>query len=278
MRYSTVDLHCHSTVSDGVLSPTEVAKRAYANGVRTWSLTDHDDVGGQKEASMAAHQLGMRYITGIEISISWHQKTIHMVGLNYDTGNIDLCQGLADMRKKRIERGRQVGKNLEKFGINNAYEGAMRFAANPELLSRTHFARYIVEQGHCRSLQEVFDIYLGDGKPANVPGEWASFEQAMQWVISAGGVCLIAHPGRYKCSKKEFSELFTMFKTLGGKGIEVVTGSHRPEQYHEFAKVAKKYDFLASCGSDFHGPTEGRLDLGRFPPLPPGLRAVWEYL
>lgn len=276
MQYLNVDLHCHSTVSDGVFSPTELAQRAHNNGVRLWSLTDHDEIGGQVEAKHAAKSLGMDYLTGIEISVTWADRTLHIVGLNYDIHNTQLSSGLSRIRSDRVGRAQAMGEKLVKFGVYNAYEGALALAGNPDLLSRTHFARYMVEQGHCKHMQEAFDKYLADGKPAYVAGAWASIEEAVSWINAAGGAAVIAHPGRYKYSSDEFKRLFSEFKDLGGLGIEVVTGSHKPEQYHQYANVAKHYGFMVSCGSDFHGPSESKIDLGRLPEMPAGLTPIWQ--
>lgn len=278
MNYSVVDLHCHSTISDGTLSPEVLAQRAYDNGVRVWSLTDHDEVGGQARAAQAAQQLGMRYINGIEISVTWSDRTLHIVGLGFDPKNSAMADGLNRIRTDRADRAHQMADKLAQLGIHGAYEGALALAGNPDLLSRTHFARYIVDQGHCHHMQEVFDKYLADGKPAYVAGAWATLSEAIEWITGAGGIAVIAHPGRYKYSSNEFSNLFKSFKLMGGRGIEVVTGSHTPDQYLQYANVAKHYDFLASCGSDFHSPEESRIDLGRLPNLPSGLKPVWEYL
>jgi len=273
-----VDLHCHSTVSDGVLSPTEVATRAAGNGVNVWSLTDHDEVGGQQEAARVASELGMTYIPGIEISVTWAGHTLHIVGLGIDPDNEAMNAGLKRIRDDRELRAREMSEKLAQFGIMDAYEGALKFADNPNLLSRTHFARYIVETGHCKSMQEVFDRYLGDGKPGYVAGDWAGLEEAINWINQSGGIAVIAHPGRYKYSRSEFSTLFKTFKLMGGRGIEVVTGSHTVDQYHQYANIARQYGFFASCGSDFHSPSESSMDLGKLPPLPSGLTPIWEAL
>jgi len=273
-----VDLHCHSTVSDGVLSPTEVATRAAGNGVQVWSLTDHDEVGGQQEAARVARELGMTYIPGIEISVTWAERTLHIVGLGIDPENEAMNAGLRRIRDDREQRAHVMSDKLAEFGIMNAYEGALKYADNPNLLSRTHFARYIVETGHCKSMQEVFDKYLADGKPAYIAGDWASLEEAINWINHAGGIAVIAHPGRYKYSRSEFATLYKTFKLMGGRGIEVVTGSHTVDQFHQYAHIARQYGFLASCGSDFHSPSESSMDLGKLPPLPSGLTPVWEEL
>lgn len=270
-----VDLHCHSTVSDGVLAPEQVAQRAHANGVQLWALTDHDELGGLVQARDAAQALGMQFVTGVEVSVTWCGRTVHIVGLGVDIDNAPLRDGLAQVRHGRSGRARRMGERLAELGMPGAYEGALRHAGNPALVSRTHFARFLVEQGHCRDLKDVFDRYLGDDRPGNVPMQWSTLEQAVHWIVGAGGKAVVAHPGRYDFSALQFDALFDTFLQLGGVGIEVVTGSHTPDQYREYADVARRYGFQASCGSDFHGPDEGRLDLGCLPPLPVDLTPVW---
>ncbi len=270
------DLHCHSTASDGVLTPAEVATRAHANGVTLWSLTDHDEIRGIPQAREQAQRLGMRFVAGIEISVTWAERTLHVVGLNIDIANAQLNAGLEKIRRDRETRAQAMGDRLAELGIPGTYEGALRYAGNPNLLSRTHFARYMVEEGHCKTMQEVFDQYLADGKPAYIAGDWAGLDEALEWIHGAGGTAVIAHPGRYKYSRREFTTLFRTFKLMGGRAIEVVTGSHTPDQYHQYANVARQYGFLASCGSDFHSPKESRMDLGKLPPMPSDLVPVWK--
>ncbi|MGM3409208.1 3',5'-nucleoside bisphosphate phosphatase [Ralstonia holmesii] len=269
------DLHCHSTVSDGMLAPQEVAARAAAHGVTLWALTDHDEVGGQAAAREAATALGMDYLSGVEISVTWAGRTLHIVGLGIDPDNPDLVQGLERTRSGRCARAEDISAALAKLGIEGAYEGALRYAGNPDMVSRTHFARFLVEHGHCRDIHEVFDRYLGDGKPGYVPHRWARLADAINWIKGAGGVAVMAHPGRYTLSLVEHGALFDEFKALGGEGVEVVTGSHTPDQYALYADVARRYGLLASRGSDFHGPGEGRVELGTLPPLPDNLTPVW---
>ncbi|WP_439891538.1 3',5'-nucleoside bisphosphate phosphatase [Ralstonia sp. 25C] len=269
------DLHCHSTVSDGMLAPQEVAARAAAHGVTLWALTDHDEVGGQAAAREAATSLGMAYLPGVEISVTWAGRTLHIVGLGIDPENADLVQGLERTRSGRCARAEDISAALAKLGIEGAYEGALRYAGNPDMVSRTHFARFLVEHGHCSDISEVFDRYLGDGKPGYVPHRWARLADAIGWIKGAGGVAVMAHPGRYTLSLVEHSALFDEFKDLGGAGVEVVTGSHTPDQYALYADVARRYGLLASRGSDFHGPGEGRIELGELPPLPDNLTPVW---
>jgi predicted metal-dependent phosphoesterase TrpH len=270
-----VDLHCHSTVSDGLLAPAGVAAYARKAGVDVWALTDHDEVGGIKAARAAAGGLGMQFVAGVEISITWASQTVHIVGLQIDEDNPALLHGLAQTRCGRDRRGREISAQLEKVGIAGAYEGALKYVGNPDLMSRTHFARYLVEIGACASTADVFRRYLCEGKPGYVPCRWATLEEAVSWIRGAGGIPVIAHPGRYKFPPVAEGALFDEFKQLGGKAIEVVTGSHSPDQYETYAALARHYGFLASRGTDFHGPGEARVDFALLPPLPPGLTPVW---
>jgi predicted metal-dependent phosphoesterase TrpH len=272
------DLHCHSTVSDGQLAPAEVAARAHAGGVTLWALTDHDQLGGQREARAAAEALGMGYLGGVEISVTWAGRTVHIVGLNVDVDNQELIDGLADTRSGRRARGEAIGEALAAVGIPDAYEGAVQYVNDPAMISRTHFARFLVEKGYAESTSDVFSKYLGDGKPGYVGHRWSKLADAMKWIKAAGGEAVIAHPGRYDFSQVEFAAFFDEFIQLGGRAIEVVTGSHTPDQYREYAEVARRYGFYASRGSDFHAAGEGRIDLGQLPPLPADLKPVWECL
>ncbi|SFH94684.1 hypothetical protein SAMN04515618_106111 [Collimonas sp. OK307] len=270
-----VDLHCHSNVSDGTLAPKEVAARAKANGVDIWALTDHDEVGGISEARAAAAALDLQYVAGVEISITWACQTIHIVGLQIDETNPELVQGLIATRGGRERRAHEMAAQLATVGIPDAFEGALKHVGNPDLISRTHFARYLVEIGRCADTSEVFRNFLTEGNPGYVPHRWASLEQAVRWIRGAGGVAVVAHPGRYKLSDLAFDAFFSEFKQLGGAAIEVMTGSHTPDQYAYYAKVAANYGFLASRGSDFHSPAESRVDLGALPPLPDSVTPVW---
>jgi len=245
------------------------------NGVQLWALTDHDELGGQKRAKQAATELGMQYVSGVEISVTWSGQTVHIVGLGVDDENKLLIDGLYRTRNGRSERAKEMSAQLEKVGIPNAYEGALHFVGNPELVSRTHFARYLVEAGVCKDTDEVFANYLIEGKPGFVAHSWAALDNAVQWIKGAGGVAVIAHPGRYRYTSLQLTQLYEQFKDLGGKGIEVVTGSHSATEFKTFAKVAQQYDFLASRGSDFHDPQESHTDLGQLPNLPTQLRPVW---
>jgi predicted metal-dependent phosphoesterase TrpH len=275
MHTINADLHCHSVVSDGTLTPEALASRAHANGVQTWSLTDHDEIGGQERAKKAAEDLGMQYISGVEISVTWSSQTVHIVGLAIDHTNAALIAGLYQTRNGRTNRAKAIAAQLDQIGIKNAYEGALEFVGNPELVSRTHFARFLVDSGVCKDTNEVFANYLIEGKPGFVGHEWANLTDAVNWITQAGGIAVIAHPGRYNYTSLQLDELFSQFKDMGGRGIEVVTGSHTKDEYKTFAKVALQYGFLASRGSDFHSPTESHVDLGALPNLPSQLQPVW---
>jgi len=274
-HFANFDLHCHSNVSDGVLTPAALAARAHGNGVGVWALTDHDEVGGIAAARAAAGELGMAFVAGVEISITWANETVHIVGLRIDETEAELVAGLAATRSGRAERGREIARQLEAAGIPGTFEGALQYVGNPLLISRTHFARHLVERGVCRDVGEVFRNYLTEGKPGYVPHRWATLAQAVGWIRGAGGIAVIAHPGRYPFSPLAQDALFDEFRQLGGRAIEVTTGSHSPDQYDEYARLAIRHGFLASRGSDFHGPGESRVDLGRLPPLPAGVTPVW---
>ena len=270
-----VDLHCHSNVSDGTLSPSALAARAVANGVDVWALTDHDELDGLAEAREAAADLGLKFVAGVEISITWAGTTVHIVGLGIDENHSELREGLASVRGGRASRGLEIAAQLEAVGIRGAFEGAMKFADNPDMLGRTHFARFLVESGVRATVGEVFQSFLVEGKPGFVPHRWATLEQSVRWIRAAGGRAVIAHPGRYPFSELQFTMLVEQFRQLGGEGVEVVTGSHQPAQYDEYARFARRNGLLASRGSDFHGPEESRADLGSLPHLPAGLTPVW---
>ena len=273
------DLHCHSNVSDGTLAPAELARRAHAQGVDLWALTDHDELGGLSEAKRTAESLGMRFVPGVEISVSFAAQTVHIVALNVDPSQAELLAGLQQIRAGRDQRARDMASELENhLGLTDVYAGALRYAGNPALLSRTHFARLLVEHGICRQTHEVFSRFLTPGKPGFVEHEWARLDDALSWIKAAGGVAVIAHPGRYRFSTTEEWALLDHFKSLGGQGIEVVTGSHTASQARKYAKLALEYGFYASRGSDFHSPGESVCDLGRLAPLPADLVPVWDLL
>jgi predicted metal-dependent phosphoesterase TrpH len=272
------DLHCHSVVSDGTLTPEALAARAKANGVQLWALTDHDEIGGQERAMAAAKAEGMKYLTGVEISITFAGKTVHIVGLGFDHKNEALVQGLRNTRGGRSERAKEMSDGLAKVGIVGAYEGSLKYVGNPELISRTHFARFLVESGVCKDTSEVFRKYLTENKPGFVPHRWASLENAVSWITGAGGIAVIAHPARYGFTANEEFALFTEFKAHGGRAVEVITGSHSSADALQYADTALEFNLAASRGSDFHSPEESHTDLGTLPWLPGQLTPVWELL
>ena len=278
MILTNADLHCHSVVSDGTLQPEALAQRAKANGVELWALTDHDEIGGQRRAQAAAAAVGLPYLTGTEISVTFAGLTVHIVGLGFDPDNAALASGLAGTRGGRDERAREMADGLAKVGIHGAYEGALKYASNPSLVARTHFARFLVDSGVCGNTHEVFRKYLVEGRPGFVPHRWAGLGDAVGWITQAGGVAVVAHPGRYKFTPTEEYALFTEFIAHGGRGVEVVTGSHNVLDYVKYADMAIEFDLLASRGSDFHSPEESRTDLGALPDLPGKLTPVWEAL
>lgn len=272
------DLHCHSVVSDGTLTPEALAARASANGVELWALTDHDEIGGQARAAAAAKACGMRYLSGVEISVTFLHQTVHIVGLGFDPTDPVLVEGLKHTRGGRSQRAKDMAHDLARVGITGAFEGALQYAGNPDLISRTHFARHLVETGVCKETNEVFRKYLTEGKPGYVEHRWATLKDAVGWITGAGGMAVIAHPARYKFTANEEFALFTEFKGHGGQGVEVVTGSHTTAEYVTYAEAAKDYGLAASRGSDFHSPLESHTELGELPYLPGGVTPVWELL
>ncbi|MBC7954979.1 MAG: PHP domain-containing protein [Cytophagales bacterium] len=278
MTILNADLHCHSVVSDGTLEPEALAARAHANGVDLWALTDHDEIGGQQRARAAAHAHGMAYLAGAEISITFAGITVHIVGLGFDPDDAALQAGLRATRGGREERARAMSAELARVGIHGAFEGALKYVSNPELISRTHFARHLVESGVCHDTSEVFRKYLVEGKPGYVPHRWASLGDSVRWITQAGGMAVIAHPGRYRFTANEEYALFSEFKTHGGQGVEVVTGSHTSADFAKYTDTALEFGLFASRGSDFHSPDESHTDLGTLPPLAKTLTPVWEAL
>jgi hypothetical protein len=272
------DLHCHSVVSDGTLTPEALAQRASANGVELWALTDHDEVGGQHRAAAAAAAQGMKYLTGAEISVTFADVTVHIVGLGFDPDHPDLVEGLRRTRGGREERAREMAEGLARVGVAGAFEGALKYVGNPDLISRTHFARHLVDSGVCRDTHEVFRKYLTEGKPGYVPHRWARLGDAVRWITGAGGVAVIAHPARYGHGPTQEYALFSEFKEHGGRAVEVVTGSHTAAEYVKYADMAVEFDLAASRGSDFHSPEESHCDLGKLPYLEGRLTPVWELL
>jgi len=270
------DLHCHSTHSDGLLAPAAVVARAAERGVDVLALTDHDEVSGLAEARDAATAAGIAFVCGAELSVTWEENTIHVIALGIDPRNTALTRGLEGIRAGRSTRARRIGDALAAAGIDGAFEGAMKYVTSERLVSRTHFARFLVEAGHARAMKDVFKRYLTRGKPGYVAHRWATLPDAVGWIHAAGGQAVIAHPGRYDISATRMRRLLSDFRDAGGEAIEVLSPSHTREQYGEFAAHARAFGLLASCGSDWHGPDESWMDLGSMPDMPRGVLPVWQ--
>lgn len=278
MHLLNADLHCHSTVSDGTLAPAALAQRAQAQGVALWALTDHDEIAGLQEARDTALALGMDFLTGTEISVTFAGETVHVVGLGFDIDDEALRAGLAATRSGRASRAREMAASLARVGLSGGFEGALAYVANPDLISRTHFARWLVERGVCVDTHAVFRRYLTPGHPGYVPHQWARLGDAVRWIRDAGGIAVLAHPARYRFSPTVEYALFTEFMAHGGRGVEVVTGSHSTAEQVAYAATAREFDLLASRGSDFHAPGESRCELGTLPALPGTMKPVWQAL
>ena len=268
------DLHCHSTASDGALSPRDLVQRAAVQGVELLALTDHDQLDGLTPAREAARAAGIEFVDGVEISVTWRGVTLHVVGLGVDAQHPALNAGLEQVRSGRIERAREMDRGLEQAGISGGFDGALALANNPAMVSRTHFARFLVQIGRVSSVRDAFRHFLVPGKPGYVPHRWAKLADALRWIGAAGGQGVLAHPGRYALSASAMEGLLAEFRAEGGHAIEVVTGSHSPDQYALFGALAVKHELAASRGSDFHGPGEG-AELGSLPALDARLRPVW---
>tara|TARA_R110002111_G_scaffold149729_6_gene216736 strand:+ start:306 stop:1133 length:828 start_codon:yes stop_codon:yes gene_type:complete len=269
------DLHSHSTASDGSLTPVQLINRAIEQGVDVLALTDHDGTEGIEAAKQAIQGTDLALIAGVEISVTWGGTTVHILGLNVDCQHPDLQQGLAEIRSYRRERAIKMAERLEKSGIQGAYEGASQYAS-PVMLGRVHFAKFLVDKGYAKTINEVFKHYLVRNKPGYVTGEWATLTQAVTWINAAGGQAVIAHPARYKMTTTKLRRLITEFKSLGGIGIEVVSGRQHPEEIKTLAKLANDFDLLASRGSDFHSPDNTWVELGRLPALPASVNPIWQ--
>lgn len=274
--YRVYDLHCHSTFSDGTLTPEQIVARAKFRGVDVLALTDHDELGGLAQAQEAARIHGLEFVPGVEISASWEDLTLHIVGLNIDPHCANLVEGLHAVRSGRLVRAQKMADGLAQVGIEHAYTGALSYVTNPALVSRTHFARFLVDAGYVRDTKEAFRRFLTPGNPGYVEHEWTTVAQAVGWIHQAGGVAVLAHPGRYKVPDVAgLRAMLTTFKEAGGDAIEVLSASHLPNQFAEFAMYCRQFGFLASVGSDFHSPSESHCDFGDLPLLSPSLKPVW---
>ncbi len=278
-NYIAVDLHCHSTYSDGSLSVAEVLALAKANGGKYQALTDHDTVSGISEAISISRELDLNLIPGVEISVSWHNNTlIHIVGLGVDHLNRDLVENLAILRSARLERGKRIAANLAQIGIKGALEGALSLCDHPDALSRTHFAKWLVDAGFAKA-GKAFSKFLAPGKPGYTVQQWASLADALQWIKGSGGIAIIAHPGRYKFTRTKLIRLIEEFKDCGGVGMEVISSSHTLSDESNIASLCRQQGLLASVGSDFHQELSYRRILpGRNKALPSGLESVFPLL
>jgi len=272
------DLHAHSTCSDGLLTPGELVERAHRNRVDLLALTDHDEIKGLPEAGAAAKAAGIGFVPGVEVSVSWQGETLHIVGLGVDPDSAVLSAGLDRLRSGRDARAQKMSDALADIGIHGVLDGALKYVGNPALVSRSHFARYLVEIGIAPHTDAVFKHYLAKGKPGYIETQWAHLAEAIEWILAAGGLPVVAHPGRYKISDAQYEQLFSAFTELGGVGVEVISGSQSPSKTGKFARYARRYGLLASRASDFHGDAGKRVDLGGCEPLPEGLTPIWDRL
>lgn len=272
MRY---DLHCHSTWSDGVLTPVDLVRRAASHGVEVLALTDHDEVGGLREARAAAADAGIGFVDGVEISVSYREETLHVLGFNVDAERPELVAALAGIRAGRDARARRISDSLQSAGIDDTYEDARALAGNEELISRAHFARVLVGRGVVRNTHDCFKSYLVPGKPGYVPHAWPAIDEGIAWIRESGGTAVLAHPGRYRFDADGMRELLGEFRDAGGVGVEIVTPAHSTAQYEEYATLARVLGLKGSVGSDFHSPDECLMDLGATPPLPAGVTPIW---
>ena len=270
-----IDLHTHSIASDGRLSPADLVSRAVESGVKVLALTDHDGIDGLDEARRAAENAGIRFINGIELSVTWNKRTIHIVGLNFDQNFAPLQAGIKKLRDFREVRAKEMADKLEKSGISGAYDGAQNFSGG-KMLGRMHFAQFLVASGHAKDIRQVFKRYLVANKPGHVSGAWASLEDAVSWITGAGGIAVIAHPARYKLTRSKLRKLIHDFVAVGGQGIEVVSGSHNVNEMKTMACHADDFDLYASSGSDFHDPDFPWTRLGKLPDLPHKCKPVWD--
>lgn len=272
----TVDLHSHSLYSDGRLRPADLIAAAQVAGVSTLALTDHDTTAGLAEARQSAQEAGLQLIPGVEISVTWRRQTIHVLGLSIDAGCQVLQDGLQRLRDKRDLRAQHMAEQLTRAGIDGALAWVQE-RVQGGLISRTHFAEFLVAHGYAKDIRAVFKRYLVNGKPGHVSLHWCELEEAVSWINAAGGVAAIAHPARYKLTRSKLLQLIDDFVACGGRGLEVVSSSHSEAECQRFARLSQQYDLLASCGSDFHSPDQAWAQLGRIPALPAQCTPIWSH-
>ncbi len=271
---STVDLHAHSTASDGSLSPIAVVDAAADAGVTCFALSDHDTVAGLDAAARQARSRGIRLLPAVELSVTWQRKGLHLVGLDIDPASTPLRAGLDSQQQRRQQRAEAIAAKLERIGIADAFDkvGAM---ADGGQITRTHFARLLVAEGICKNLKQAFERYLGPGKGAYVGVEWAGLEEAVGWIRAAGGRAVLAHPLHYKLSAAWRERVMNAFKEAGGVAVEVSCGNSSAAEVQLSAIEAQRHGLMGSIGSDFHSPEQRWLGLGRLHPLPATVIPVW---
>ncbi len=271
-----IDLHLHSTASDGALTPTELVLRAQELGMQTIALTDHDTLDGLEEARMAATNCGIQLINGIELSCAWNGMTLHIVGLQIDPEASSIQAMTQLQHNNRLERARVIADRLAKQNFGNVWDGIRDMLGPDRVPARPDFARYLVEQGHVESVQQAFDRYLGAGKLGDVKQFWPSLEEVVKAIVESGGVAVIAHPMRYKQTTAKLRRLIQEFKSYGGQAIEVAVANLDSGRIGLLTELCRQYELYASCGSDFHMPGMSWQEIGRYPPLPAGVKPVWQ--
>lgn len=269
-----IDLHCHSTASDGRLTPTQLVEAAAEAGVGMLALTDHDTLDGLAEAQQAALACDITLVTGVEISVRWQQRTLHVVGLDIDVNTAAMRNGLALMQQQRRLRAVAIAAKLERLGLSDALNRASAQASGGQI-TRTHYARLLVESGMCKTMQQAFKHYLASGKPAYAAAQWVPMAEAVSWIVDAGGSAVLAHPLQYRLGTDARTRLLKDFRQAGGSALEVCSGNSRDADVMLCAADARCHQLLGSVGSDFHGPEQRWLKLGGAPPLPASITPVW---
>ncbi len=270
------DLHSHSRYSDGTLAVSDLVNLAKSRGVDLLALTDHDALEGMAEAQAAAATAGLQWVAGAEVSAEWQRIPVHILGLRIDAGHAGLHAALQTTRDLRKVRAQAMSDSLAEAGIADVLAGALTYVPNPDLISRTHFARYLVDAGVCGSFGEVFGRFMKPGKPGYVEQRWLPMTDAISIIHAAGGRAVLAHPGRYDVdSQGGVNALLQAFTDAGGDGVEVVCAAHHPSEWAQFGALARRFGLLASIGSDFHSHAESRVKFGDLPRLSPNLKPVW---
>ncbi|MEM6639181.1 MAG: PHP domain-containing protein [Pseudomonadota bacterium] len=273
MSGGLIDLHTHTTCSDGALTPTELARRAVAKGVTTLAVTDHDTVAAWSELASFKHA-DLACVCGIELSSHWGPLDVHVVGLNVDPSNVTLLAGIASQRDARDTRARRIAHKLKRRRIPDPLAGAMRYAQGA-VIGRPHFAQHLVACGAVPDVAAAFKRYLGKGKPAAVRTDWPALQTVITWIHAAGGKAVLAHPLKYRVTSSRRRQLIKAFRDAGGDAMEVISGVQRPDATSHASRLCTEFGLLASLGSDFHRPSQSWNDLGHGLVLPGGLRPVW---